>query len=99
MASRANLDPRSLDNYRAMFRHLEPLADVPLEHLCGDRARLVARGGDPEPFNIEENETTFTIDWKGRYRIEGAEFVYMDRETGRLVTIHGYPTHKLIQTR
>jgi hypothetical protein len=60
-------------------------------------AARLARDGDPEPFHIEENETTFTIDWKGRYRIEGDAFVYMDRETGRLVTIHGYPTHKLIQ--
>ena len=25
----------------------------------------LARDGDPEPFHIEENETTFTIDWKG----------------------------------
>jgi cell division topological specificity factor MinE len=63
----------------------------PADHLA---ARL-ALNGDPEPFHIEENETTFTIDWKGRYRIEGAAFVYMDRETGRLATIHGYPTHKL----
>lgn len=62
-------------------------------------AARLARDGDPEPFHIEENETTFTIDWKGRYRIEGATFVYMDRETGRLATIHGYPTHKLIQMR
>jgi hypothetical protein len=60
-------------------------------------AARLARDGDPEPFDIEENETTFTIDWKGRYRIEGAAFVYMDRETGRLTTIHGYPTHKLTQ--
>jgi hypothetical protein len=54
----------------------------------------VARDGDPEPF-----ETTFTIDWKGSYRIEGAAFVYRDRETGRLTTIHGYPTNELIQMR
>jgi hypothetical protein len=60
-------------------------------------AARLARGGDPEPFHIKENDTTFTIDWKGCYRIEGDAFVYMDRETGRLVTIHGYPTHKLIQ--
>ena len=60
-------------------------------------AARLARDGDPEPFDIEENETTFTIDWKGRYRIEGAAFVYMDRETGRLATIHGYPTHKLTE--
>src|SRR6204780_2820405 len=60
-------------------------------------AARLARDGDPEPFHVEENETTFTIDWKGRYRIEGAAFVYIDRETGRLTTIHGYPTHKLIE--
>ena len=58
-------------------------------------AARLAHDGDPEPFHIEENETTFTIDWKGHYRIEGAAFVYMDRETGRLATIDGYPTHKL----
>jgi len=62
-------------------------------------AARLARDGDPEPFHIEENETTFTIDWKGSYHIEGAAFVYMDRETGRVATIHGYPTHKLIQMR
>jgi hypothetical protein len=60
-------------------------------------AARLARDGDPEPFHIEENETTFTIDWKGRYRIEGDAFVFMDRETARLATICGYPTHKLIQ--
>ena len=49
-------------------------------------AARLARDGDPEPFHIEENETTFTVVWKGRYRIEGTAFVYMDRETG---TIHG----------
>jgi septum formation topological specificity factor MinE len=58
-------------------------------------AARLARDGDPEPIHIEENETTFTIDSKGRYRIEGAAFVYMDRET--IATIRGYPTHKLIQ--
>ena len=56
-------------------------------------AARLARDGDPEPFHIgatppeengpgtmaEENETTFTIDWKGSYRIEGATFVYMGR--------------------
>ena len=38
-------------------------------------AARLARDGDPEPFHIEENETTFTIDWKGSYHIEGAAFV------------------------
>src|SRR6202163_4004053 len=58
-------------------------------------AARLARDGDPEPFHIEES-TPFTIDWKGRHP-EGATFVYMDRYAERLATIHGYPTHKLIQ--
>lgn len=60
-------------------------------------AARLARDGDPEPIRIEENDTAFAIDWKGRYRIDGSAFVYIDRETGNLTTIHGYPTHKLTQ--
>jgi hypothetical protein len=60
-------------------------------------AAQLARDGDPEPIRIEENDTAFAIDWKGRYRIERSAFVYIDRETGKLTAIHGYPTHKLPQ--
>ena len=55
----------------------------------------VARDGDPEPIHIEENDTTFAIGWKGRYRIEGPAFIYVDHDTGQLSTILGYPTHQL----
>ena len=58
-------------------------------------ALRLARQGDPEPFHIEETDTSFAIDWKGHYRIEGAAFVYTDRETGRTTTVLGYPTDKL----
>ena len=58
-------------------------------------AARLARDGDPEPVHIEENDTTFTIAWKGRYRIEGSAFVYVDRETRKSTTIHGYATHTL----
>ena len=64
---------------------------VPADQLA---ARL-ARDGDPEPIHIEENDTTFAIGWKGRYRIEGPAFIYVDHDTGRLSTILGYPTHQL----
>lgn len=60
-------------------------------------AARLARDGDPEPIRIEENDTAFAIDWKGRYRIDGSAFVYIDRETGNLTTVHGYPTHELTQ--
>ena len=61
-----------------------------------DRLALrLARDGDPEPFHIEETDTSFAIDWKGHYRIEGAAFVYTDRDTARTTTVLGYPTDKL----
>ena len=34
-------------------------------------AARLARDGDPEPVHIEQNDTSFFIDWKGNYRIEG----------------------------
>jgi hypothetical protein len=59
----------------------------PADHLA---ARL-ARGGDPEPIHIEETPTNFAIGWKGNYRIDGKAFVYIDQDSGRVVTILGYP--------
>jgi len=65
------------------------------EHL----ATRLARDGDPEPIHIEDTETTFAIEWKGQYRIEGSAFVYMDRDRRQVTTIVGYPTEKLEPTR
>src|SRR5208282_1765187 len=48
-----------------------------------------------EPGDIEENDTSFVIDWKGNYRVEGPAFIYSDRQTRRVSTILGYPTHLL----
>jgi hypothetical protein len=47
-------------------------------------ALRLACQGDPEPFHIEETDTSFAIDWKGHYRIEGQAFVYTERATGRI---------------
>ena len=40
---------------------------------------------------------TRKLGWKGRYRLEGPAFVYIDHDTGRVATILGYPTDKLTQ--
>jgi len=40
-------------------------------------AAQLARAGEPEPIHIEENDTTFTVDWKGHYRIEGHSFSWI----------------------
>jgi hypothetical protein len=67
-----------------------------------DRSDLLAarraRDGGSEPVHIEDTDTAFTCGWKGRYRIDGPAFVYSDRESGRVVTILGYPTDKLADT-
>ncbi|MBK5293726.1 MAG: hypothetical protein JJE04_18865 [Acidobacteriia bacterium] len=65
----------------------------PAEHLA---ARL-ARNGDPEPIYFEETDTNFAISWKGSYRIEGDTFIYIDKDSGRIVSVLGYPTRRLAQ--
>ena len=60
-------------------------------------ALRLARDGDPEPIHLEETDTSFAIEWKGQYRIQGAAFTYADRDTGRITTILGYPTQKIAQ--
>jgi hypothetical protein len=63
-----------------------------------DRLALcLARDGDPEPIQITETATNFTIGWTGQYRIDGAAFVYLDTDTARARAIFGYPTEKLSQ--
>jgi hypothetical protein len=60
-------------------------------------AARLARDGDPEPIYLEETDTSFAIEWKGHYRIEGSAFVYADRNNGSVTTILGYPTQKIAQ--
>jgi len=63
----------------------------PADHLA---ARL-ARDGDPEPIYFEETDTNFAIGWKGNYRIDSDAFIYIDKDSGRVVAILGYPTRRL----
>jgi hypothetical protein len=71
--------------------------DAWLLDLTDRLANRLARDGDPEPIHLEETDTSFTIAWKGRYHVEGPAFVYVDRDTGRVTTILGYPTQKIAQ--
>ena len=57
----------------------------------------LARDGDPEPILLKQTDTSFVIGWKGHYHIEGPAFIYSDRDTGRVITIIGYPTKKIAQ--
>jgi len=63
----------------------------PEDHL----AVRLARDGTPEEVYFEENETNFSIEWKGSYRIEGDTFLYVDRVGNRHIAIAGYPTDRI----
>jgi len=65
----------------------------PEDHLA---ARL-ARDGDPDDLYFEETDTSFAIGWKGKYRIDGNAFVYIDSESSRIITILGYPTRRIAE--
>jgi len=65
----------------------------PAEQLA---ARL-ALGGDPLPVHIDETETSFAIDWEGRYHFDGDTFVYEDHRSLRLSAIRGYPVKQLLR--
>ena len=67
-----------------------------LDPSCQLAARL-ARDRDPAPIDFEETDTHYAISWKGNYRIEGRAFVYIDRKSGRIITVLGYPTAKIAQ--
>jgi hypothetical protein len=58
-------------------------------------AAQLARDGDPEDIHFEETDTRFAIGWKCKYRIDGDAFVYIDQDSGRVVTILGYPVHRI----
>jgi hypothetical protein len=63
---------------------------------AGQLATRLAMDGDSLPALIEETDTDYAIGWQGRYRIEGAAFIYEDHLTGRVTAIRGYPV-KLLQ--
>jgi len=63
----------------------------PADHL----AARIARDGAAEPIYFEETETSFAIEWKGNYRIDGDVFLYIDRNSARIVSVLGYPTAQI----
>ena len=60
-------------------------------------AAPLARDGDPLSVEIEETDTSFIVAWKGRYRIDGPAFTYAEKGLGRVRTILGYPTRRIVQ--
>ncbi|HWC95848.1 MAG TPA: hypothetical protein VG456_03845 [Candidatus Sulfopaludibacter sp.] len=60
-------------------------------------AARLARAGDPEEVYFEETDAQFAIDWKGKYRIDGDAFIYIDQDSARIVSILGYPVQRIAE--
>jgi hypothetical protein len=57
-------------------------------------ALCLARGGEAQPYMITETSTRFAIEWKADYRIDGDQFIVMDR-SGGIRTILDYPISEI----
>ena len=58
----------------------------------------LARAGDFLPVHIEETDTSFAIAWAGHYQIDGEAFDFYANNSGRAISIVGYPIQH-IQTQ
>ena len=59
-------------------------------------ATPIARDGDALPVHIEDSATKFAVGWQGSYRIDGAAFVFQDKDSGTIRAILGYPTDQIV---
>ncbi len=59
-------------------------------------ALCLAKGGEAQPFTINETTTNFSIEWNADYRIEGNVFVIAER-SGQIKSILGYPTKEILR--
>ncbi len=59
-------------------------------------ATPIARDGGALSVHIEDTDKHFAVGWQGRYRIDGAAFIFWDKDSGNLRTIFGYPTDQII---
>jgi len=59
-------------------------------------ATPVARDGDALPIHIEDSATNFAVGWQGTYSIDGAAFVFQDKDSGTIRAILGYPTDQIV---
>lgn len=64
----------------------------PEEHL----ALCLAQDGEARAFAIAETASSFSIEWAGRYRIEGDAFIFVG-PSGQTRSILGYPATETLR--
>jgi hypothetical protein len=58
-------------------------------------ALCLARDGDAEPVRIMETDANFSIEWDRIFFMDEECFTTMEKKTGRIATILGYPTQAI----
>jgi hypothetical protein len=65
-----------------------------------DFAMPLARNGDALPVTgVVESDERFSVEWTHRFTIDGAMFVTIEKKTGRVTSVVGYPVGELALQR
>jgi hypothetical protein len=65
-------------------------------YAADDLALCLARDGVVQPVRIIETERTLAIEWDRDFFIEGDHFTTIERKTGRVSSVFGYPTQAIL---
>ena len=61
-------------------------SDAWMLHPLDQLATPIANDGDALPVHIEDTKTNFAVGWEGNYRIDGAAFVFREKDSGNVRT-------------
>jgi hypothetical protein len=59
-------------------------------------ALCLARDGVPQPVRIIETDSTTAVEWDRTFSMVGDCFTTMEKATGRVTTVFGYPTQAIL---
>jgi hypothetical protein len=62
-------------------------------------ALCLARDGVSQPVRITETDATAAVEWDRTFSIVGECFTTMEKQTGRVTTVLGYPTQAILAVR
>jgi hypothetical protein len=60
-------------------------------------ALCLARDGEPQPVRIVETDSTFGIEWNRTFTISGECFTTVEKDSGRVSTVMGYPVQAILE--
>lgn len=58
-------------------------------------ACMIAHEGAALPVSLERKDQRYAVKWTGRYRIDGASFIYVGESSGDFEAYRGYPLQQI----